>query len=267
MESQKLGRRAFSILLGKEDVVAFHRVLWYRQEDDELTVYVVLTKSQLIIIQIEPDDFLLKQKSHPHIFFDVSYSLIDELLVHNKAEDHFFLSFSLERPPSVPAVMHFGTCYRKSLTESFQVVYASYMAEHHSILKQLKVSFVGREEIAFNHVAAKMFNASPQFTDRTRIFYRRGYMFAAPARTLDKYQLMDNRPCGTYTLHTAKDPTHESDIYPMKHMVIRFLPEKPISPIARDSPLAFQQYVENVAHSIALASIHASFVCFDFITF
>mgnify|MGYP000434840998 CR=1 FL=1 len=144
---------------------------------------------------------------------------------------------------------------------------------------------------AVRHPAVFMFDqCEDDIRLTTKVFYRRGYMFLLDQYALDLYELLDNRPCSTYLLRdgdavkearklkrkqglisaassaTSPDGTGPSTSSPdgpvenetsaanvavAKHLVVRFMPEKPIATAEQDSALEFQLFVENVAHAVA----------------
>ncbi len=261
MASRQLGCRAFSHLLGK-DVMSFHRVLWNAEpsnNENSSVVYLIMTKTEFLIIQIEDDQL---RRRTCHVLYCLSYALVDELLVHDTMEDRFFFSVVDTRPRNVPPVLYFSSCYRKAVTESFQVLHNIFTADIEHSLTQLKVSFVGREDNPLRHVAVKMFSDCPStFYEQTRMFYRRGYMFLAPRGTVDQYDLLDNRPCSTYVFRPI-EAQNETNVSAFPHTIVRFLPEKPVSSTDRMSFLEFQLLVENIAHAIAQVrpSLHVLYI-------
>lgn len=288
MVSENLGIQALRKLLHKDagDILGFHQVLWYKEAGSKqkpMLLYLVCAKKELVLVDAEPwnpekpsTDARLRTRKRlaERTVYTLGYPIIEEVIVHAQAEDRFGLVLSDDRPQGLPPVLQLSTCYRKQVVEAIEILHNTFTTDVRNTLSQLPMRFVGIQSSnprqAFRHPAVKMFDQCPlDVVQDTKVFYRRGYMFLAPRNVLDLYELLDNRPCSTYVFRDAAargsankkhvkaaDAPGESTVSAArvatsKHMVVRFMPEKPVATAEQDSLLEFQLFVENVAHAVA----------------
>jgi len=289
MVSENLGIQALRKLLHKDagEILAFHQVLWHVEagvKHKEMQLYLVCAKSEIILVDAEPWDpskpstdarLRTRKRLSERTMYTIGYPIIEEVIVHAQAEDRFGLVLSDDRPQGLPVVLQLSTCYRKQVVEAIEILHNTYTTDTRNTLSQLPMRFVGIQSTnprqAFRHPAVNMFQQCPvEVVQDTKVFYRRGYMFLMSRHALDLYELLDNRPCSTYVFRDpssrvsaankkhvkAADAPGESTVSAArvatsKHMVVRFMPEKPVSTSEQDSMLEFQLFVENVAHAVA----------------
>lgn len=271
MVSYQVAREALKDLLSRP-LQSFHQVLYHQTEDEknaQLT-YMCLAKHELVLCSVESLNVFKSKGAHsgggaagaadvpPAPSFDpilIEYKTVARITV--DAENEAMFSMELKDKTR----KFFSSCYRKDIVGALQVLINTSSIISTNNLVSVKVAFTNVDNSdpskAFRHPAVKMFgDAPPEIVKGKTVFYRRGYMFLLPRGVVDRYELLDNRPCSTYIFRDADQKAGAKGATNVKpseamHLVARFLPPKPIPTDRPQSELEFALWTESIAYAVA----------------
>jgi hypothetical protein len=291
MVSHALGLATLNRVVGapeKDPIMAFHQVLLYDEDASKhpYLVYCCLGRDSFALVDVVSvsqggadmrnmqsmvhralvgklyrrldENRLLDRPPFPTV--SVPYQSVAELVVDGQYESLFGIVLAEDAViPPLARIVRLGSCYRKDVIRDLQAFFSANATLRSKELATLRIRFVGGSQtdprLALRHPAMSLFDRAPGArSQRQRLFFRAGYLFALPVDTADAYELLEGRPCSTYYFNKPTGKRSNSE----KQMVVRILPPRALHPTGVMSELEFQLWTENIAHAVAAHEFEVS---------